>query len=123
MRKTRASLRKTSKLTVPRKAVLVNIAIDKPPNNSYFRCHRQLVADDAIVLRDAENTNWAFYYVVPLMPTHPKLAPRLSKLTLVLISTWASSCSIRWCKSGRLSPFPSLSLSNFLLSKRQSHGH
>ena len=79
-----ASLRKASKLTVQRKAVLVNVAVDKPPNNSYFRCHRELVLDDATVLRDTEGTSRAFYFVVPRMRTHPKLAPRLRKVTLVL---------------------------------------
>jgi hypothetical protein len=91
-----ASLRKASKLTVQRKAVLVNVAVDKPPNNSYFRCHRELVLDDATVLRDAEGTNRAFYYVVPLMRTHPKLAPRLRKVTLVLTSTWPSGNVLIW---------------------------
>ena len=59
------ALRKASKLTVQRKAVLVNVAVDKPPNNVYFRCHRELVLDDATVLRDEEGTSRAFYFVVP----------------------------------------------------------
>ena len=29
------SLRKQSKLTVKRKSILVNVTVDKPPNNSY----------------------------------------------------------------------------------------
>jgi hypothetical protein len=91
-----ASLRKASKLTVQRKAVLVNVAVDKPPNNAYFRCHRELVLDDATVLRDAEGTNQAFYFVVPQMRTHPKLAPRLRRVTLVLTSTWPNGNVLIW---------------------------
>ena len=91
-----ASLRKASKLTVQRKAVLVNVAVDKPPNNVYFRCHRELVLDDATVLRDTEGTSRAYYFVVPLMRTHPKLAPRLRKVTLVLTSTWPSGNILIW---------------------------
>ena len=67
-----ASLRKASKLTVQRKAVLVNVAVDKPPNNVYFRCHRELMLDDATVLRDAEGTSRAYYFVVPHMRAHPQ---------------------------------------------------
>jgi hypothetical protein len=91
-----ASLRKASKLTVQRKAVLVNVTVDKPPSNSYFRCHRELVLDDATVLRDAEGTSRAYYYVVPSMREHPKLAPRLRKVTLVLTSTWPSGDVLIW---------------------------
>ena len=60
-----AALRKASKLTVVRKAVLVNVTVDKPANNVYFRCHRELVLDDATVLRENEGTSRTFYFVVP----------------------------------------------------------
>ena len=67
-----AALRKASKLTVQRKAVLVNVAVDKPPNNVYFRCHRDLILDDVTVMRDNEGTSRAFYFVVPgdASPSH-----------------------------------------------------
>jgi hypothetical protein len=91
-----ASLRKASKLVVQRKAVLVNVTVDKPPNNCYFRCHRELVLDDATVLRDGEGTSRAYYFVVPHMRMHPKLAPRLRKVTLVLTSTWPSGNLLIW---------------------------
>ena len=54
------------KLVVQRKTVLVNVVVDKPPNNCYFRCHRELVLDDATILRDTEGTSRAVYFVVPL---------------------------------------------------------
>jgi hypothetical protein len=91
-----ASLRKASKLTVQRKAVLVNVAVDKPPNNSYFRCHRELILDDPTVMRDRQGTRQAVYYVSPHMRAHPKLAAHLRKVTLVLTSTWPSGNFLIW---------------------------
>jgi hypothetical protein len=77
-----ASLRKASKLTVQRKAVLVNVAVDKPPNNAYFHCHRELTLDDATVLRDNDGTSRTYYFIVPGMRAHPQLVPRLRAVTL-----------------------------------------
>jgi hypothetical protein len=90
-----ASLRKVSKLTVHRKAVLVNVTVDRPPNNVYFRCHRELILDDTTVVRDT-GTNKATYFVSPQMRAHPKLAPHLRKVTLVLTSTWPSGNFLIW---------------------------
>jgi hypothetical protein len=91
-----ANLRKVSKLTVQRKAVLVNVTVDKPPNACYFRCHRELMLDDSTVLRAEEGTNRTFYYVVPGMRKHPRLEPRLRRVTLVLTSTWPSGDVLIW---------------------------
>ena len=91
-----SALRKASKLIVQRKSVLVNVTVDKPPNNVYFRCHRELVLDDATVLRDSEGTSRTTYFVVPGMRAHPKLAPRLRKVTLVLTCTWPSGNVLIW---------------------------
>ena len=33
------TLRKTATLKVSRRVVPVNVAVKKPPNNCYFRCH------------------------------------------------------------------------------------
>ena len=91
-----ASLRKASKLTVQRKAVLVNVTVDKPASNVYFRCHQEQVLDDCTVLRDNEGTSRACYFVVPSMRMHPKLQPRLRRVTLVLTSTWPSGNVLIW---------------------------
>jgi hypothetical protein len=93
-----ASLRKASKLTVQRKAVLVNVTVDKPAANVYFRCHPDpdLILDDATVLRDNDSTNRAYYFVVPGMRPHPKLAPRLCKVTLALTCTWPGGATLIW---------------------------
>ena len=71
------ALRKASKLTIQRKTVMVNVVVDKPANNCYFRVHPDWELDDATVVRDAEGSSRAFYFVVPAMRSHPKLAPRL----------------------------------------------
>ena len=62
-----AALRKESKLTIQRKAVLVNVAVGKPANNVYFRCTRNpdLILDDATVLFDKDDSDRACYFVVP----------------------------------------------------------
>ena len=90
------ALRKASKLTVQRKTALVNVAVDKPASNLHFRCHRDLVLDDATVLRDNEGTSRAYYFVVPGMRMHPKLLPRLRRVTLVLTSTWPGGNVLIW---------------------------
>ena len=82
-----ASLRKASKLTVQRKAVLVNVTVDKPPNNVYFRCHRELVLDDCTVLRDnGRHQSGVLFRRAAACGRIPKLAPRLRRVTLVLTS-------------------------------------
>jgi hypothetical protein len=93
-----ATLRKQSKLAVQRKTVLVNVEVDKPANNVYFRVneHPDFQLDDATVLRDTEGTRKAFYYVVPAMRAHPKLAPRLRKVTLSLVYTWPGGNILIW---------------------------
>jgi hypothetical protein len=85
-----ASLRKQSKLTVQRKAVLVNVPIDRPANNVHFRSHpsAEMQLDNTTVLRDNSGTQRAFYYVTPAMRSHPKLAPRLRKVTIALLYIW-----------------------------------
>jgi hypothetical protein len=46
------NLRKQSKLTVKRKSILVNVTVDRPPNNAYFRVHPDPeMMLDATVLR------------------------------------------------------------------------
>jgi hypothetical protein len=90
------ALRKASKLTVQRKPVLVNVTVDKPANNCYFRAHPTWVLDEATVIRDAEGTSRTFYFVVPAMRTHPKLMPRLRPVTLAVISLWPADTVQIW---------------------------
>jgi hypothetical protein len=93
-----AALRKKSKLTVVRKTVLVNVSVDRPANNCYFRVNSDpnMMLDDATILRDTEGTKRTTYYVVPSMRAHPILAPRIKQVTIALISTWPSGAVMLW---------------------------
>jgi hypothetical protein len=90
------SLRKESKLTVRRKAVLVNVSVDKPPSNTHFRVHPspEMQLEDATVLHDRDEGS--FYYVVPAMRGHPKLKLRLRRVTLALVYTWPGGNIMIW---------------------------
>jgi hypothetical protein len=79
-----AALRKASKLTVKRRTVLVNVPVDKPPNNVHFRTHPTLKLENATVIKDKDGTRTIFYFIVPDMRGHPKLAPRLRPVTIML---------------------------------------
>jgi hypothetical protein len=89
-----SELRKAQKLTVQRKTVLVNVVVDKPPNNSYFRVHPDWLLDDATVIKDRDTG--AYYFVVPAMREHPKVAPRLRQVTLAAVSLWPASTVMIW---------------------------
>jgi hypothetical protein len=86
-------LRKAQKLTIQRKTVLVNVTIDKPPNDTYFRAHKDWSLDEATVIKD---TNGTYYFVVPDMRAHPKINPRLRRVTLAPISIWPADTVIIW---------------------------
>jgi hypothetical protein len=102
-----ASLRKSQKLTVQRKTVLVNVIVGKPPSDTYFRAHPTWVLDDATVLKtDAGD----FLFVLPGMRGHPKLKDRLRKVTLAAISLWPSNEIMIW-------PVPILSEREFKVWK------
>jgi hypothetical protein len=90
------ALRKASKLTVQRKTIMVNVLVDKPANNSYFRVHPDWKLDGASVIRDVEGSSRTFYFVVPAMCVHPKLAPRLRRVTLALVYTWPADALMIW---------------------------
>ena len=93
-----ASLRKQSKLTVQRKSVLVNVPIDKPANNVYFRVNLdpEMQLDDSTVLRDNSGTKRSVYYVVPAMRSHPKLEQRLRRVTIALLYIWPGGTIQLW---------------------------
>ena len=91
------NLRKQSKLTVKRKTILVNVTVDKPPNNEYFRVNPDPeMMLDATVLRNAEGTSKTFYYVPPSMREHPKIKPRLRRVTIALVYTWPAGNILLW---------------------------
>jgi hypothetical protein len=88
-----ASLRKAQKITVQRKTVLVNVTVDKPPSDTYFRAHPDWALDDATILKtDSRDT----LFVVPAMRSHPKLKDRIRKVTLAALSIWPSNDIMIW---------------------------
>jgi hypothetical protein len=91
-----AALRKASKVTIKRRTVLVNVPVDKPANNVYFRTHPDLQLEDATVIRDEEGTHKVYYFIVPTMRDHPKLAPRLRYVNVMLVNTWPGDGFLLW---------------------------
>ena len=91
-----AALRHASKLTIKRRTVLVNVPVDKPPNNVHFRTHPTLKLENATVTKDEDGTRKNFYFIVPDMRGHPKLAPRLRPVTIMLACTWPGNGFLLW---------------------------
>jgi len=91
-----AALRKASKLSVKRKTVLVNVPVDKPPNNVHFRVHPTSKLENTTVIKEKEGTRNIYYYVAPAMRGHPKLAPRLRWVTIILACTWPGNGFLLW---------------------------
>src|SRR5262249_424672 len=91
-----AALQKASKLTVKRKTILVNVPVDKPPNNVHFRTHTTLKLENATVIKDKDGTRDVYYFIVPDMRGHPKLAPRLRPVTIMLTCTWPGNGFLLW---------------------------
>jgi len=52
--------------------------------------------EDATVIRDEEGTRKTFYFIVPTMRDHPKLAPRLRYVTIRLVCTWPGDGILLW---------------------------
>jgi len=91
-----AALRKASKLTVKRQAVLVNVPVGKPANNVYFRVHKDMKLEDATVILDKEGTHKTFYYIVPHMREHPKLIKLLRYVTIHVVCAWPGDGISLW---------------------------
>jgi hypothetical protein len=74
----------------------VNVTVDKPPSNVHFRTHPTLKLENATVIRDEDGTRKKFYYIVPDMRGHPKLAPRLRPVTIMLTCMWPGNGFLLW---------------------------
>lgn len=85
-----AALRRESKLLVKRKTALINVTVDKPANNVYFRVSTDpnYILEDATIIKNKEGTRDTYYFVVPAMRSHPKLVQRLRPVTIRLVYTW-----------------------------------
>ena len=91
-----AALRKASKLTVKRKTILVNVPVGKPPGNVHFRTHPTLKLENATVIKEKEGTRDVHYFITPDMRGHPKLAPRLRSVTIMLTCMLPGNGFLLW---------------------------
>jgi len=91
-----AALRTASKLTIKRKTVLVNVSVGKPASNVYVRTHPTLQLENQTVIKDKDGTNDVTYFIPPNMRSHPKLAPRLRRVTLMLTCSWPGNGFSVW---------------------------
>jgi hypothetical protein len=88
------ALRRTATLKVTRRAVMVNVAVKKPPNNVYFRVHPEMVLDASVLIGD--NGSDDFYFVHPRMLNHPVILPRLRKVTIAVVYSWPGGAISLW---------------------------
>jgi hypothetical protein len=90
------TLRKTATLKVSRRVVPVNVAVKKPPNNCYFRCHAApAMSLDASVIIGGDGSD-DFYFVSPFMLNHHVILPRLRKVTIAVLYTWPGGVISLW---------------------------
>jgi hypothetical protein len=89
-------LRKTATLKVSRRVVTTHVAVRKPPNNVYFRCHPdpQMSLDVSVVTGDGGSDD--FYFVTPFMLNHHTLLPRLRKVTIAMVCSWPGAAVSLW---------------------------
>jgi hypothetical protein len=90
------TLRKTATLKVSRRVVAVNVAVKKPPNNCYFRCHpAPEMSLDASILIGSEGSD-DYYFVTPFMLNHHVVLPRLRRVTIAVVYTWPGGAISLW---------------------------
>jgi len=90
------TLRKTATLKVTRRVVPVNVAVRKPPNNVYFRCHPDPnMSLDASILIGSDGSD-DFYFVSPCMLSHHVILPRLRRVTIATVYTWPGGTVSLW---------------------------
>jgi hypothetical protein len=90
------TLRRTATLTVKRRVVPVNVAVGKPKNNVYFRCHPDpALTLDASILTGGDGSD-DFYFVSPVMLDHHVILPRLRKVTIAVVYTWPGGVVSLW---------------------------
>jgi hypothetical protein len=90
------NLRKVAVLKVSRRVVPVNVAVKKPSNNVFFRCHPdpKMALDASVIIGDGGSDD--FYFVVPAMLNHPTMLPRLRRVTIATVYTWPGGAISLW---------------------------
>ena len=90
------TLRKTATVKVSRRVIPVNVAVKKPPNNVFFRCHSDpaMSLDASIIVGDGGSDD--YYFVVPRMLNHPVILPRLRRTTIATVYTWPGGVVSLW---------------------------
>jgi hypothetical protein len=90
------ALRKTATLKVSRRVVPVNVAVRRPPNNVYFRCHSSpaMSLDVSIIIGDGGSDD--FYFVTPHMLNHHTMLPRLRRVTIATVYSWPGGAISLW---------------------------
>jgi hypothetical protein len=89
-------LRKTATLKVSRRVLPINVAVRKPANNVYFRCHPDPgMSLDASVLVGGDGSD-DFHFIAPYMLNHPVILPRLRKVTIAVVYSWPGGILSLW---------------------------
>jgi hypothetical protein len=90
------TLRKTATVKVTRRVIPVNVAVKKPPNNVFFRCHPDpaMSLDASIIVGDGGSDD--YYFVAPRMLNHPVILPRLRRTTIATVYTWPGGVVSLW---------------------------
>jgi len=90
------TLRKTATLKVSRRVVPINVAVKKPPNNVFFRCHSDpaMSLDASIIVGDGGSDD--YYFVTPFLLNHPVILPRLRRTTIATVYTWPGGVVSLW---------------------------
>jgi len=90
------ALRKVATLKVSRRVVPINMAVKRPPNNVYFRCHAapEMSLDASVIIGDGGSND--YYFVTPRMLNHPVIMPRLRKVTIAVVYNWPGGVVSLW---------------------------
>jgi hypothetical protein len=91
-----SALRRAAKPTIKRTAQVTDIAVKKPKNDIYFRCHdsEDMVFRDAPLLVDSKHGD--FYFVGPNMLGHEKIKKRLRRFDIVIAYVWPGGEIFLW---------------------------
>ena len=89
------ALRKASVLKVKRKVLMTGVAVGKPKNTIFFRCHPELSFDEGLVIVGDGGSD-DFYYVAPAMKEHHVIAPRLRKVIIAVVYSWPAGTISLW---------------------------